>query len=301
MSNEEKYRIGVDIGGTSIKAGLIDQQGQVVGHREIPTPTDPHEGMDKLHGLLAEWLDDCEDTIGVAAPGPMDLKNGLFLDPPNLKGWHHYPFVQEFERKMGKVCLFENDANAAAVGEYYAGAAKDAKSMVYITISTGIGAGIVLNGHLLSGAQFSAGEVGNMIISETGPKREGLNRGAWESLASGTAIKQKVEDSFHSEDGAKELLTRVKKGDRQAAQMFNEWIGQLASGIANIIHVINPEMIVLGGGVMQGKDVILPELIPTVQEKVYVSMKETIHIQPAQLGTRAGVIGASYLPVVKRL
>lgn len=301
MMKEKDYRIGVDIGGTSIKTGLINQQGNVVDHRELPTPIDPHEGMDKLHELLAEWLDECEDTIGVAAPGPMDLEKGLFLDPPNLKGWHDYPFVQEFERKIGKACLFENDANAAAVGEYYAGAAQEAKSMVYITISTGIGAGIVLNGHLLTGAQFSAGEVGNMIISDEGPKRAGLNIGSWESLASGTSIKEKVKETFQSDDGAKELLIRVKNGDAQAIHTFNDWISHLASGIANIIHVVNPEVIVLGGGVMQGKDVILPELIPAVQEKVYTSLKESIHIQPAELGTRAGVIGASYLPVVKRL
>lgn len=298
---EKKNRIGVDIGGTSIKAGLIDHEGELIAHREMPTPTNPHEGIDKLHKLVAEWLDECEEMIGVAAPGPMDLEKGLFLDPPNLKGWHDYPFVEEFERKIGKTCLFENDANAAAVGEYYAGAGQEAKSMVYITISTGIGAGIVLSGHLLSGAQFGAGEVGNMIISEKGPKREGLNIGSWESLASGTAIKQKMEEAFDSKGGAKELLIRVKNRDEPAIQMFNEWINDLASGIANIVHMINPEMIVLGGGVMQGKDVILPELIPAVQEKVYDSLKESIRIEAAQLGTRAGVIGASYLSIVNHL
>ncbi|WP_280769738.1 ROK family protein [Salipaludibacillus daqingensis] len=297
----KKNRIGIDIGGTSIKAGVIAPDGQIVAHREMATPLNPHQGMDQIKGLIGEWLSNSETTIGVAAPGPMDLQNGLFLDPPNLKGWHNYPFVKQFEKNVGKTCLFENDANAAAVGEYYAGAGNKAKSMVYITISTGIGAGIVLNGQILTGAQFSAGEVGNMIITNEGPKREGLNVGSWESLASGTAIKEKVEDVFQSKDGAKELLKRVKNNEKLAVEMFNEWMEHLASGIANIVHVINPEMIVLGGGVMIGKDVILPSLIPAVKEKVYASLRASIDIQPAKLGTKAGVIGASYLPIVKRL
>ncbi|WP_416147350.1 ROK family protein [Salipaludibacillus sp. HK11] len=301
MAEQKKSRVGIDIGGTSIKAGLISHDGEMISHRETPTPEDPNNGMDKINALITDWLDDSEDMIGVAAPGPMDLAKGIFLDPPNLKGWHDFPFVREFEEKNGKVCLFENDANAAAVGEYYAGAGQDARSMVYITISTGIGAGIVLNGQLLSGAQFSAGEVGNMIISGDGPKQVGLNIGSWEALASGTAIKKKVLDVYQSDGGAKELITKVGENESDAVHIFNDWIAHLAAGIANLVHVINPEMIVLGGGVMQGKDAILPKLIPAVEERVYVSLRDSIQIQPAQLGTKAGVVGASYLPVVKRI
>ncbi|WP_233254382.1 ROK family protein [Salipaludibacillus keqinensis] len=297
----EKNRIGIDIGGTSIKAGVIAPNGHMLAHRETATPLNPHQGMDQIKGLIGEWLSNSETTIGVAAPGPMDLAHGTFLDPPNLKGWHGYCFVDQFEKKIGKACLFENDANAAAVGEYFAGAGKDAQSMAYITISTGIGAGIVLNGQLLTGAQFSAGEVGNMIISGEGPTQEGLNTGSWESLASGTAIKKRIQELYHSDGGAQELLMRVNKGEIEAIELFQEWIGYLAAGIANLIHVVNPAVIVLGGGVMQGKDVILPALVPAVKERVYASLADSIDIRPALLSTKAGVVGASYLPHVKRL
>ncbi|MCE7792682.1 ROK family protein [Salipaludibacillus sp. CUR1] len=298
---DEIKRIGIDIGGTSIKAGLINDRGDVVDHREIETPNTPEEGINTISEMTADWQEEAEEAVGVAAPGPMDLARGLFLDPPNLPGWHDFPFVDAFEKKTEMKCLFENDANAAAVGEYIAGAGRDAKSLVYITISTGIGAGIVLNGQLLSGAQFSAGEVGNMIISEEGAAQAGLNQGAWESLASGTAVKKKVKEVFGLEEGAKDLLQLVEKKDAEALRIFDRWIGHLASGIANIVHVINPEMIVLGGGVMQGKEIILPHLKPAVKRKVYASLENSVMIEPARLGTKTGVIGASFLPLIQRL
>lgn len=300
MLNEEKLRIGIDIGGTSIKMGLVDQYGKVLSHRETETPENPEDGLTKIKELIGDWLIETDCSIGLAAPGPVDIEKGMLLDPPNLKGWHNFKIVEQFEKQIGVSCLFENDANAAAVGEYHAGAGQGSKSMVYITISTGIGAGIVLNGDLLSGAQFSAGEVGNMIISDKNHPDRGMNAGAWEMLASGTAIGEKVSATYQSHGGAKELLERVNRNEEEALQIFHQWIDHLASGIANIVHVINPEVIVLGGGVMQGKDTILPKLIPAVKAKVYDSLKDSIHIRHAELSTKAGVIGASFIPVIKR-
>ncbi|QKS72440.1 ROK family protein [Paenalkalicoccus suaedae] len=294
------YRIGVDIGGTSIKAGLVAENGRIVDYLEEMTPREPDEGVAVITHMVGKWTAETEHEIGVAAPGPIDVGHGKFLDPPNLPNWHGYELIRVLEERIGRVCLFENDANAAAVGEYLAGAGKGSSSLAYVTISTGIGAGFIVGKSILVGAQSNAGEVGNMIIADHGPDSKGTNIGSWESLASGTALHHIVKDKLGADGGAETLFKQVQEGNKEAKVIFNTWLEHVASGLANIIHTINPQVILLGGGVMKADSLILDELIAAVKRKVYESLKDYIDIRKASL-THVGVVGASQLGIVKRI
>ncbi|WP_187254542.1 ROK family protein [Alkalicoccus halolimnae] len=294
-----KKRIGIDIGGTAIKAALVEE-GRVIDFKREETPADGETGIMLMKKMVEAWLEVTEEIVGAAAPGPLDTKSGVFHDPPNLPGWHGFALRDRLSEVLGRACLVENDANAAAAGEFTAGAGKGYGSIVYITISTGVGAGIIVGNALLSGAQSIAGEVGNLIIADQGPYQEGMNSGSWESLASGTALGKAAEEKgIHG--GAEKLFTLLKEGDRDAERIFEIWLDYTARGIANVIHTINPEAVILGGGVMNEADFIIPRLMPVVREKVYASLREQVVILPALLGAHVGVVGAAGLGSLSRI
>lgn len=293
-------KIGIDIGGTSIRAALISD-GSIISFKKEATPKTPDEGTAVVHRFIREWLHETDSPVGIAAPGPLDTKTGIFLDPPNLPGWHGFQLKQKCEKLFGRECIVENDANAAAVAEYTFGAGVKADSMVYVTISTGVGAGIIAGGCLISGAFGNAGEVGNLIIADEGPVQPGLNQGSWESLASGTALGKMAEERLQLSGGAQELFKKIEDGSLEAEAVFAAWIDYTARGLANLVHTSDPEMIVLGGGVMNAADIILPRLEEALQRKVYQSAAGKIQLREAELGDYTGVIGAAELNAIKRL
>ncbi|TVP84913.1 MAG: ROK family protein [Alkalicoccus sp.] len=293
-------RIGIDIGGTSIKAALIGDGG-IIKFREKKTPESGDQALEVIGSLTEGWLEKSTGSVGIAAPGPLDTSEGIFLDPPNLPGWHGFPLKEKMEGRLGRECLVENDANAAAVGEFTAGAGKSCQSLVYITISTGVGGGIIAGGRLLSGAYYNAGEIGNMIIADEGPYQAGMNRGSWESLASGTALGKAAELELGLTGGAEEFFNLVKKEDKTAEQVYRRWLDYTARGTANIIHTLNPEAIVFGGGVMKAADVFFEDLHREVKGKVYESLREKVDIRRGELGAMAGAAGAAALETMGRI
>lgn len=293
--------IGIDIGGTSIRAALVEKNGSIIQFEKTETPDTPAEGLKIISAFISSWLKEVNGPVGIAVPGPLHTKTGTILDPPNLPGWHGFALKQEFEKYMQVDCIVENDANAAAAAEYTAGAGMHADSMVYVTISTGVGAGIIAGGHLLSGAIGNGGEVGNMIIAEDGPRQQGLNPGAWESLASGTALGQLVKEKLQLDGGAPALFSALERNVAGAEDVFKQWIEYTARGLANLMHTVDPELIVLGGGVMQAADKILPPLREAVKGKVYQSAAEHVKLKHAELGVYTGVIGAARLSTIRRI
>ncbi|CAM3883138.1 ROK family protein [Alkalicoccus chagannorensis] len=286
-------RIGIDIGGTTIKAALVSNDGRVEDFCSAATPDRPDEAVKKVQGWLEGWLQEAPGAVGMAAPGPLDPDRGIFLDPPNLPGWHGFPIVEKMQKAIPRTFLLENDANAAAVGEYLAGAGAGAASMVFITISTGVGGGIVNGDRLLVGADRNAAEIGNMIIADESPEQEGMNQGAWESLASGTALQAKALEAGYATAAA--LTEAAGRGEEAALPVVAEWSEWTARGLANIIHTVNPERLILGGGVMNAAEVLLPLIKQRLDSKVYESLRGRVVIRPAALGSHAGVIGASML------
>ncbi|AOM83791.1 ROK family protein [Salisediminibacterium beveridgei] len=285
-------RSGIDIGGTSIKGGWMNEGAELVRQFAFPTPEHPHDAINLICKALGET--DQLSSAGVVAPGPLDTGKGIILDPPNLPGWHGFKLVDELKRILGVPVNLENDANAAAVGEAFAGAARGSASSIYITVSTGVGAGIMIGNRLIRGAHDNAGEVGNMIISDTEGMPSSLNSGAVERLASGSALAWQLRSGNGLYPTPKALVTGWRNHEKAAEKLVNTWLDYLSKTVANLIHVLNPEVIVLGGGTMSDEDLI-DEIRERTNVYLYESMRGKTRIIRSELGDDAGVVGACFL------
>ncbi|MGG4491281.1 ROK family protein [Metabacillus idriensis] len=291
--------IGVDLGGTNIRVAVIDDNGSII--EELGCSTEvrngPHRAIEKIivmiQGLQARHA---VQAVGIGAPGPLDAKNGIIIEPPNLPGWQNIELTKTIASAVDLPVYLENDANAAALAEALIGAGKKADSVFYITVSTGVGGGYVYDGKVISGAQGNCGEIGNMIVDPHAIGAPNLNKGALEALASGTAIGRKAESVFGPGHGAKEVFLLAKEGNQEAAAIIDEALNYLAIGIANIVHTLNPEVIVLGGGVMKSKDLMLDPLKGKVLPLLYPSLRPHLKVELASLDQKAGVVGAAMVP-----
>ncbi|WP_078543779.1 ROK family protein [Litchfieldia alkalitelluris] len=291
--------IGIDLGGTNIRVALVEDHGMIL--KELNEKTEVEKGPEFVINKMVRMINEINQgenvkSVGIGAPGPLDLKKGLILDPPHLPGWTEIPLVRILEKETGLNVFLDNDANAAALAESLLGAGRDYESVYYITISTGVGAGFVINGKIFQGAQGYAGEIGNMIVNNAGQSYLGLNRGALEGITSGSSITREGMVRLGVKGGTEEVFLLAKNGDIVANEIIDEVIKHMAIAIANIIHTINPAVFILGGGVMKSEQQILEPLREKVKEFVYPGLKEIIRIHPAQLGTRAGIVGASLIP-----
>ncbi|GAA0371550.1 ROK family protein [Bacillus horti] len=291
-------RIGVDLGGTNVRVALVNDQGTVLAsHSE---KTEAEKGPDYIIAKIINMIDRYKKKepirgIGIGAPGPLNAKKGLILNPPNLPGWDHIPLVQKLEKHFQTSVVLDNDANVAALAEAKVGSGQGYESVFYLTVSTGIGGGFVINDRIYSGAHGYAAEIGNMIIDPSGYKHANMNQGSWESLASGTAIARQALKEFGHTGGTKEVFTLAQEGHESAVKIVHQTVDYLAMGIANIAHTIDPDVFVLGGGVMNSKTLILEPLKQKVKEYVYPELAESIHIVHASLEDQAGVVGAALL------
>lgn len=280
--------IGIDLGGTWLRVAAIDGSGNILQQRKLPT--------DKQRGhmaVVADMQSACADLmreyrvsgVGVVAPGPLDAVNGVIYPQPTLPDWDAVPLKVMLEAALGVPVRVENDANGAALGEALFGAGRGFASVFYITVSTGVGGGFVHKGQLISGAHNCAGEIANMIIREEGPVVDGLNQGALESLVSGTALGQEARGLGLS--GAAELLTHVAPRER--------FIGHLSTGIANVIHMLDPDIVVMGGGVMNAQALFWEALQQQTDERLYPYLRGKTRFALAALDGNAGIIGAAQL------
>jgi glucokinase len=290
-------RVGVDLGGTNIRAALLDEKGTIL--REVREKTEAHLGPVRIIAKLISVVERVKGEekvrgIGIGCPGPLDAKTGIILSPPNLPGWDMIPLASMVEEHFQLPVKVDNDANVAAVAEAILGAGSGCESVYYLTVSTGVGGGFVINGKVFQGANGYAGEVGNMIVVPNGVKHPALNAGALETLASGTAIG--VAGKAKGIHGGAEAVFREAKALNKVAQtIVDEALEYLAIAIANLTHAINPEVFVVGGGVMNSEEQVLLPLRGKVKEYVYPGLKESVNIIPAKLGSNSGVIGAGFI------
>jgi glucokinase len=290
-------RIGVDLGGTNMRAALLDDKGRIL--KEAKEKTAAHAGPVKVIANLISLIEKVKGDesvlgIGIGCPGPLDARSGTILSPPNLPGWDRIPLAAIVEEHFELPVKVDNDANVAAVAEARLGAGAGYESIYYLTVSTGVGGGFVINGKVFQGANGYAGEVGNMIVVPNGRKHPSLNPGALESLASGTAIGAAGE-SNGIPGGSEAVFTEARMGNEVAQCIIDEAVDYLAMAIANLTHAINPAVFVLGGGVMSAEEQILHPLRAKVKEYVYPELKELVKIVPAKLGSNSGVIGAGFI------
>ena len=294
----EKYLLGIDLGGTNLRIAVVTLEGHLIEEIDVKTESDkgPYHVINQMIQLCEGILQKRNiEAIGIGSPGPLDVKQGLILSPNNLPGWDHIPLVEMLEKALQKKVVLDNDANAAALAEATIGSGKGKESVFYMTVSTGIGGGFVYRNQLIQGAHFCTGEIGNMIIDRDGPPHPALNIGSLETLASGTAVKRQGNERLGITGHAGEVFAMAMNGEKEAKVIVEEMLASLAKGIANIVHTIDPDMIVLGGGVMQSKEYIMPLLLDKVNDYLYPQLRNKVQIECASLGTKAGVIGAALL------
>jgi glucokinase len=311
------YFVGLDVGGTSMKAGVVDDTGAVLG--SLSLPTEAHRGQEfglermceTIRGAVQAAGKNLADiaAIGVATPGTMDIPAGVILDPPNLKPWKNVPVRDHVQGVFRVPTAFQNDANAAAFGEHWAGAGMGGHSMVLFTLGTGVGGGIIIGDLIVEGEHSHGAEVGHMKVETSSPRQCGCGRwGCLEAYGSATAVAKRTVEALAQYSGRstlhrvmetqRELTSRdvfdaAAAGDALAERIVEETAHYLAIGAMNLMHIIDPDMVVYGGGMIAAGDTFLERIRWHVQRLAFPVPAAKTQILYAKLGTDAGFIGAA--------
>lgn len=313
-----KHLIGIDLGGTKISTALVDADGKILASDYRETRASAADGPEPV---IARMLDAARTVmaqagvkpaqvaaVGVGAPGPLDIEAGVLLSPPNLPGWTRVPLKKHIQDGLQIITFLENDANAAGLGEHRFGAGRGVQHMVYVTVSTGIGGGLILDGKLYHGSSGAAGEIGHTTIKPDGPRCNCGNWGCLEALASGTAIAREGRERVargvptliaELAGGVPERITAklvaeaASQGDAEARRILAEAMEYLGLGIANLINLFDPELVVIGGGLANMGERLFEPVRRVVAERCCVARAHPVRIVPAALGENVGVLGAA--------
>lgn len=307
------YFLGIDLGGTDTKLGIVDESGRMV--RSAKSPTHSEKGPE---GVLADIAAHARDLIssgnsvkavGMGCPGPLSSRMGVVYETPNLPGWINVPAQKILEEHLQLPVALSNDANAAAYGEWWVGAGVDVNTMILFTLGTGVGGGLVLNDELFIGPDDTAGELGHVIINFDGPLCGCGNHGCIEAYASATAIRRDVKQALAAgvktriqipegaEDdfGARVVYDAAVQGDEFAIELFQKVGYYLGIAAATVINTFNPEMIAYGGALSNAGDFIFKPLVETARKNCFETPGKRVQIVKATLGNDAGIIGAAGL------
>lgn len=291
-----KYLVGIDIGGTNIRAALLDEDRNIIDKLKLENEVEkgPEYNLDILiNKINSDWKD--KDIIGIGAgcPGVINLKEGIITKASNLSSWEGFNVRKYIEEKSGIKTAFNNDANIAGLAEAMIGAAKGAESVFFMTVSTGVGGALIIDNKVINGFNSLAGEVCNLIINEDKYSHSGLVQGGLEGQCSGVAIARIAKNTFNKDITTKEVFDLYKEGNEKAVEIIDNLVENLSKGISNIIAIVDPEVIVLGGSVILYNQDLLPKIIEKVKEKVL--NKDSVDIRIAQIGDDAGLRGAGFL------
>ena len=286
--------IGVDLGGTKILAGIVDRDGTVERRREVPTPLESQDEL--LHGLAGAVEDVLEDdvaAIGFGIPSTIDQRSGKAVTSVNipladldLRAWMR----ERFDLPVG----IDNDANAATLAEWAHGAGRGTRYMVMLTLGTGVGGGLILDGKPYRGAIGAGAELGHMVIDLDGPPCQGActGRGHLEALASGHAATLAAKEQFGPAVDAHRLVRLANEGDDAAVALLAEFGHRLGAGIASLVNIFNPELVVIGGGFSAAGDFLFEPARKLVAREALSPARELVRIVRGELGTAAGLVGA---------
>jgi glucokinase len=287
--------LAFDIGGTAIKIGLINEQGQILESREIPTLA--KEGGEALMSRLLRITGEYEDIdrIGISTAGQVDhIKGRIIFASENLPGWTGMEIKRRIEEAYNIPTVVENDVNAAALGEAYYGAAADNKSFLCLAYGTGIGGAIVESGEIYRGAFGSAGEFGHIITHAGGNACNCGGKGCYETYAATSALVKRVSRELKMEEANGRIIFKLlEEGDEDIKRILHDWLHEIIIGLINFVHIFNPSMIVLGGGIM-AQPYIIEYIQENLPEYVMPNYKE-VEIKAAKLGNNAGILGAAHL------
>ncbi|MBQ8687797.1 MAG: ROK family protein [Ruminococcus sp.] len=308
-----KYYIGIDLGGTNIVAGVVNENYEILAKASVKTnlPRPEQEIAADIIKVSKQAVADAGLTmeqiewVGMGTPGIANSETGIIEYSNNL-GFVNTPMVKYLEEGLGKPAFIENDANAAAYGEYVAGAAKGAKNAVCITLGTGVGGGIVIDGKIYCGSNFGGAEIGHTVISVDGPQCTCGRKGCFEVFSSATglirmtkeAIAENPESSMATEDkiSGRTAFNHMRSGDASAKAVVDKYIKHLAAGVTNTINIFQPDVLCIGGGVCNEGDPLLVPMKEIVARENYTrNSPKNAEIVIAELGNDAGIIGAAFL------
>ena len=319
MTVREQFIVGVDLGGTNIAAGAMPTDGtREIAMRIGPTRADEGSAavVDRIVRMIEEVIEQTRAEtgaersdflgVGIGSPGPLDRAKGIIIVTPNL-GWKDFPLRDEVGSRVNLPASLDNDANCATLGEWWCGAAKGGRNVVGMTIGTGIGGGLIFDGKLYHGSSDAAGEVGHTTIDSTGRRCKCGNYGCLEAYASGPAIAERARELMNAEgdsilhtivDGditritAQTVFEASKRGDPVAIEVVRDTAHFLGVGIANLINLLNPDTVVIAGGVTQAGDQLFDPMRAEVRRRAFKSAVDACRIVPGALPLSAGVVGA---------
>ncbi len=314
--------LGLDLGGTNVKAGVVNDNGAVISACSVPTDAiqGPDAGVKSIvaagrKAVAAAGISmDSIVSVGLATPGTMDIPNGMLLDPPNLPGWTNYPIRDRVASQLQRPTILQNDANAAAYGEYWAGSAKNVRSLLFYTLGTGLGGGVIVDDHIIQGEHSHGSELGHVILEmDDGRLCTSGQYGTAEAYVSATALLKRFRDALDQNavtsvrnrvDQGAELTPLViseeaEHGDALSAELIMEMARYLGATITTAVHVIDPAMVLLGGAMTFGRSetAVGREFLNRVRQefrkRTFATLAEKIRIEYAELGGDAGFIGAA--------
>ena len=304
--------VGLDVGGTGLKAGVVDENGKMLSKVSCPTGVERGYGpvIKDMANLALKAIEESGvpmeevHSIGIGIPGILDPRTGIVPFCTNL-GWHRVPLIEEMHKYIDKPILVDNDATVAALAESVAGACAGVKNSVFLTLGTGVGGGIVLDGKVYSGPHGVASELGHMIVVIDGEECTCGNKGCWERYASATALIRMGTEAAkaHPESvlneaksiSAKTVVDAAKAGDKAAMEVFDRYTYYLAVGIVNIINFVDPEIIAIGGGVAAAGEFLIQPVREKLAKLVFYKTMPYARVELATLGNAAGIIGAAML------
>ncbi len=284
--------IGIDLGGTAIKLGRFTADGNCLQSLSVPTPqpATPAAVVEAIvNAIPVIDPQGCGKAIGIGTPGPVDATGRIAVVAINLANWHDVPLADLLEAKLNLPTFLANDANCAGLGEYWLGAGKKFQNLILITLGTGVGGAIILDGKLFTGHRGAAGELGLITLNPDGPKCNSGNQGSLEQYASVSAIRRRtgLEPS--------QLGVLASSGDLKALTFWQEYGKDLGAGLASLIYILTPEAIAIGGGVCASFEFFLPSMQAEIERRVLPSSRTGLQILRAQLGNQAGMVGAAKL------
>ena len=312
------YRVGIDLGGTNIVAGVVDNEYNIISKASCKTavPRPESEICDSMAAIVREAVEKAEltmddiDYIGIGVPGAVNPETRIIETSPNLF-FTNWEVAKMMEERLHKYTKIENDANAAALGEFLAGSAKGSKNAVAITLGTGVGGGIIIDGRIYSGSNFAGAELGHMVIVKDGVECGCGRKGCWEAYASATALIRMTKEAIRSEKAefsymlnavggdiekvnGKTAFDAMKAGDNTAREVIDKYIGYLACGIVNVINIFQPDVLCIGGGIAgQGETLLAPVRTIIERERITKYNNKQTYVCIATLGNDAGIIGAA--------
>lgn len=314
-----KYYAGIDLGGTFIKCGIVSESGEIITKDQIPTGKDrPYE---EIAADMAKFVKELEskcnvriEAVGIGSPGTIDSEHGTIVYSNNIK-WEKVPLAPTLQKMLSLPVVITNDANAAALGEAFCGAGKKYKDSVFITLGTGVGGGVIIDGKLFEGGRSAGTELGHTTIRMNGEKCSCGRKGCWEAYASATALIRQAKDALSKDTKKKSAMwalcdndleklmgktvtDAVLANDAIAKRVWNKYIGYVAEGIVNQVNVFRPQAVLIGGGVSKAGALLLTPLRRKVNKYIYGGTKYApVKIEIASLENDAGLCGAAKLAI----